>query len=87
MQTGGLPYKSHMPLKLFRHGDRVTPTYGLLRGVHGTVVTARTSKYGSELVTIRFGLPVKKYSNQEAKYEWAFEPENVRLEGFASVRV
>lgn len=85
MRTGGLPYKSHMTLDLFRVGDRVTPTYGLLRGLPGVVVELRANKYGSEMVVVRFDQPAKKYSRQASKSDWAYEPENVRLEGFALI--
>jgi hypothetical protein len=85
MKTGGLPYKSHMPLELFRVGDRVSPTYGLLRGELGVVAELRSEKYGREMVVIRFDSPVRKYSNQVAKAEWSYEPENVRLEAFSLI--
>jgi hypothetical protein len=74
-----------MTLDLFRVGDRVTPTYGLLRGMPGVVAELRESKYGSEMVVIRFDQPVRKYSKQTEKTDWAYEPENVRLEGFALI--
>jgi len=85
--TGELPDKSYMLLELFRSGDLVTPTYGLLRGLPGTIVQVKITEFGSETVVIRFNSPVKKYSRQEAKIEWAYEPENVRLEGLAMAKV
>lgn len=87
MKTSGLPYKSHMPLDVFRVGDRVTPTYGRLRGVPGTVEELRSSKFGAEMVMIKFDRAVQKYSKQEAQWSWAYEPDRVRLESFATAKV
>lgn len=87
MKTGGLPFRSHMPLELFRVADRVTPTYGLLRGMPGVIIELRSCKGGPDMVMIQFEQPVKKYSRQEPQVTWAYEPDRVRLEAFQTAKV
>lgn len=89
MKTGGLPHKSYMTFDLFRIGDRVSPTYGLLRGHRGVINEMVTTPYGQQFLSIEFADEVRKYRNQPAKRRWCYEPENVRLEAFgngASIR-
>lgn len=78
---GDLPHvtRSMMPAELFRVGDVVCPTFGLLRGVRGVV--SRIDKY----VEILFPRPVRKYDDARPRDAWCYMPENVRLVAFARV--
>jgi hypothetical protein len=78
--------KSYMTADLFREKDIVSPTYGQLVGVRGTVSKVVTTDYGHQLIVIRFEESVRKYPNQSARLEWAYDPDSVRLESFGEAK-
>lgn len=68
--------KSFMTSDLFRVGDVVSPTFGLLKGVKGVV-----SDVG-RTVAIDFPRKVRKHMDSAPRSTWCYIPDNVRLEAF-----
>ncbi len=81
MDDAKYPIKTWMTADLFRLGDVVSPSQGLLAGQRGMVVNI------DRYITIMFPRPVRKYAERPPLREWRYEPSNVRLEAFPPRRL
>ena len=70
-------------IDLYRVGDIVCPTYGLLLGHEGTVASIKQYQ-GIGIVIVNFGIAVCKYANRNPKLEWEYLPQNLRFISFGT---